>query len=150
MSRSRAMYSAVVEQALVIQAQELFESSTTDVDSKQVKRRLTQLDNEFELIHQAFKNQTKDYMVEYNPLDGLEKAMLNFNEVVREWLPKQPDNDLTSTILDLFFANNKYIKISEYFDESYRILIQNPEDNIKIEEQILDPSPYLDASLKKG
>lgn len=149
-SRSRAMYSAVVEQALVIQAQELFESSTTDVDSKQVKRRLTQLDNEFELIHQAFKNQTKDYMVEYNPLDGLEKAMLNFNEVVREWLPKQPDNDLTSTILDLFFANNKYIKISEYFDESYRILIQNPEDNIKIEEQILDPSPYLDASLKKG
>jgi Rad3-related DNA helicase len=53
-------------------------------------------------------------------------------------------------MLDLFFANNKYIKISEYFDESYRILIQNPEDNIKIEEQILDPSPYLDASLKKG
>lgn len=149
-SRSRAMYSAVVEQALVIQAQELFESSTTDVDSKQVKRRLTQLDNEFELIHQAFKNQTEDYMVEYSPLDGLEKAMLNFNEVVREWLPKQPDNDLTSTILDLFFANNKYIKISEYFDESYRILIQNPEDDIKIEEQILDPSPYLDASLKKG
>jgi DNA excision repair protein ERCC-2 len=149
-SRSRAMYSAVVEHALVVKAQELFQTAKGDVDSKQVKRRLSQLDNEFELIHQAFENQAEDHMVEYNPLDGLEKAMLNFNEVTREWLTKQPDTDLTSTILDLFFANNAYVKISEFFDESYRVLIQDTDDGIKIEEQILDPSPYLDASLKKG
>lgn len=149
-SRSRAMYSAEINQDAVIKVQELFKKSKGDVDSKQIKRRLTQLDNELELIHQAFSEQSEEYMVENNPLDALEKAMLNFNEAGREWLPKQPDNDLTSGILDLFFINNKYIKISEYFDESYRVLIKNTEAGINIQEQILDPSPYLDASLKKG
>jgi DNA excision repair protein ERCC-2 len=149
-SRSRAMYSAEVNQGLVIKAQELFKEVKNDVDSKQVKRRLTQLDNEFELINQTFQAQNKEDLVEFNPLDSLEKAMLNFNEATREWLPKQPESDLTTSILDLFFANNKYVKISEYFDESYRILIKNTETGINIQEQILDPSPYLDASLKKG
>lgn len=149
-SRSRAMYSAEINQDAVIKVQELFKKAKGDVDSKQIKRRLTQLDNELELIHQAFSEQSEEYMVENNPLDALEKAMLNFNEAGREWLPKQPDNDLTSGILDLFFINNKYIKISEYFDESYRVLIKNTEAGINIQEQILDPSPYLDASLKKG
>ncbi|KRN94916.1 ATP-dependent DNA helicase [Pediococcus stilesii] len=149
-SRSRAMYSAEINQDAVIKVQELFKKAKGDVDSKQIKRRLTQLDNELELIHQAFSEQSEEYMVENNPLDALEKAMLNFNEAGREWLPKQPDNDLTSGILDLFFINNKYVKISEYFDESYRVLIKNTEAGINIQEQILDPSPYLDASLKKG
>lgn len=149
-SRSRAMYSAEINQSLIIKAQDLFQKATNAVDSQQVKRRLTQLDNEVELINQTFKEQSEEYMVEHNPLDSLEKAMLNFNEATREWLPKQPDSELTTSILDLFFANNKYVKISEYFDESYRVLVKKTDTGINIEEQILDPSPYLDASLKKG
>lgn len=149
-SRSREMYSAEINTDQVVKAQELFETSGHDVDSSTVKRWLNRLGNELTIIQNTFEKENKEALVDYQPLGPLENVMLKFNEAVREWLPKQPDGDLTDQILSVFFACSVYLKIAEYYDESYRIIIKKTEVGINVQEQILDPSPYLDASLKKG
>lgn len=150
-SRSRSMYSATLTEQAVLDAESNEKTSTGNVDKKLLKKRMTQVDNEFQLIRNTFDEQGQDLLTDRDPLSSLERALLNFNEAAREWLPKQPDNDFTDSILELFFASNKYLKISEFFDESYRLLISKDENrNLVIQEQILDPSPYLDESLSKG
>lgn len=151
-SRSRDMYSADLNEELIARVRSLLDKSASAVESKQLKRRLTQLNNELKLIKNDFEERAHDnFIATTEPLDDLEKAILNFNEVTREWLPKQPDSDLTSSVLDLFFAGNKYIKIGEFYDNSYRVLMSEDDDgNLLIQEKILDPSPYLNQSLEKG
>ena len=147
-SRSRAMYSATLNQDLVLKTRDLFADNPDLTESKSIKRQLSRIINELDLIDESLDG--KDQDVSYQPLDSLEKAMLKFNDATRDWLPKQNDDDIVASVLELFFAINKYLKISEFFDESYRVLIKKEDNQLQLQEQILDPSPYLNESLKKG
>ena len=147
-SRSRAMYSATLNQDLVLKTRDLFADNPDLTESKSIKRQLSRIINELDLINESLDG--KDQDVSYQPLDSLEKAMLKFNDATRDWLPKQNDDDIVASVLELFFAINKYLKISEFFDESYRVLIKKDDNQLQLQEQILDPSPYLNESLKKG
>lgn len=124
------MYSAEINTDQVVKAQELFETSGHDVDSSTVKRWLNRLGNELTIIQNTFEKENKEALVDYQPLGPLENVMLKFNEAVREWLPKQPDGDLTDQILSVFFACSVYLKIAEYYDESYRIIIKKQKSEL--------------------
>nr|WP_225365961.1 ATP-dependent DNA helicase [Levilactobacillus bambusae] len=147
-SRSRDMYSAAIDKAPLVDLITLAKKSATA--SRKLKTAMTKLKKAFDQVAAPLKREHRtEWTGETQPPD-FDHALGRFTDTVSEWLPDQPNDDFTQAVLTYFFAANTYVKISDYYNETYRMHLTLSDHNVIIKQVCLDPSQYLSESLKLG
>ncbi|WP_412989202.1 ATP-dependent DNA helicase [Pediococcus siamensis] len=150
-SRARDMYTAEVDDHDIDTLLEMSKSAAENEDIKGIANQLSKVQTAFDQVKLPLTEQHKTQAVTTEELTGFRHRLEKFNLFVQDWLPKQPQTPFTSQILDFYFMLLRYVKISAFYDESYRVIVMVREDQrISVKELCLDPSPYLDMSLKMG
>ncbi|MCH5462362.1 ATP-dependent DNA helicase [Lactobacillus sp. LC28-10] len=90
-----------------------------------------------------------------SPADEFNKAVTKLSDHISDWLgdEQRPQTDYTKAVLDFYFACLSYLKIADFYDETYRTKITLGEDHdreIVFKQLCLDPSLFLRDCLDKG
>ncbi|HBF75882.1 MAG TPA: ATP-dependent helicase [Lactobacillus sp.] len=90
-----------------------------------------------------------------SPADDFNKAVTKLSDHISDWLgdEQRPQTDYTKTVLDYYFACLSYLKIADFYDETYRTKINLGDDHdreITFKQLCLDPSAFLRDCLDKG
>lgn len=96
----------------------------------------------------------KDESVFNEAAVGFDKAVKQLTDSVGDWLGReQPQDDYTKAVLDYYFSCMSYLKIADFYDDTYRTKITVGDDqdrDITFKQLCLDPSAFLADSLQKG
>lgn len=89
------------------------------------------------------------------PAINFNQAVTKLSDHISDWLgdEKRPQNDFTKAVLDYYFTCLSYLKIADYYDETYRTKINLGDDHdreITFKQVCLDPSAFLRDCLDKG
>lgn len=89
------------------------------------------------------------------PAINFNQAVTKLSDHISDWLgdEKRPQNDFTKAVLDYYFSCLSYLKIADYYDETYRTKINLGDDHdreITFKQVCLDPSAFLRDCLDKG
>ena len=87
------------------------------------------------------------------PLDDLAQVLTRFTETVHDWLAEPPTPALqpaVELVLPVFFLANQYLRIGDFYDDTFKTEIAKEHDTIMIKMLCLDPSHFVDDALKKG
>lgn len=152
-SRSRDMYSTSLTLGpltdLIAETKHQSEGSTTLLRS-------------FRSLRKAFFKfagpllESKDHESVFNAsADGFNKAVNQLAEHISDWLgaEKRPQTDFTKAVLDYYFSCLSYLKIADFYDDTYRTKItigDDPDRDITFKQLCLDPSAFLHDCLEKG
>lgn len=89
-----------------------------------------------------------------SPADDFNKAVDKLSGTISDWLAdEQPQNDFTEAVLNYYFACLSYLKIADFYDDTFRTRIMIGDDenrDIVFKQLCLDPSAFLRDSLLKG
>ncbi|WP_282801523.1 helicase C-terminal domain-containing protein [Secundilactobacillus kimchicus] len=151
-SRARSMYSAELTVApltdLISLAKETFETHPPLVSA-------------FRKLRKAFYQYSGPVMesgkadsIFNDSVSGFNKAVTELTEKISDWLAQQqPQTPFTQAVLDYYFACLSYLKIADFYDETFRTKISvgpNQDREITFKQLCLDPSAFLHDSLLKG
>ena len=78
------------------------------------------------------------------------RALPAFSSAAEEWLEEHREGALHDTILQLYFDVRFFLKIWELYDEHFTSLLTLSGTEISLELLCLDPSTFLDESMKLG
>ncbi|MTV82045.1 ATP-dependent DNA helicase [Secundilactobacillus folii] len=89
------------------------------------------------------------------PADDFNKAVVKLSDHISDWISdeKRPQTPFTKAVLDYYFAALSYLKIADFYDETYRTKINLGDDQdreITFKQLCLDPSAFLHDCLSKG
>lgn len=150
-SRARDMYTAQVDDRPIDALLAAGKMAKDNEDVQGITNQLKKVQTVFDQVKLPLTEQNQTQAVTTEELTSFRHGLEKFNSFVQDWLPKQPPVPFTSQILDFFFTLLRYVKISAFYDESYRVIVSLDEDgSVSVKELCLDPSPYLDMSLKMG
>ncbi|KRK12403.1 ATP-dependent helicase [Lacticaseibacillus zeae DSM 20178 = KCTC 3804] len=152
---------------LVSRARDMYTASITDQDFTNLKqalvpykgaaltklrRAITRIVNTLSAIaDQRLMKQSPVF--EEAPLDDLTNVLAKFTETVHDWLAEPPTPALqpaVDLVLPVFFLANQYLRIGDFYDETFKTEITKDHGVVTVKELCLDPSHFVDESLKKG
>lgn len=150
-SRSRDMYTAEVDDREIDNLLKAAKNASQNEDVQGISNQLKKVQTVFDQVKLPLVEQHKTKAVTTEELDSFRHGLEKFNSFVSDWLAKQEPTPFTSQILEFYFILLRYVKISAFYDESYRVIVTlNDDESVSVKELCLDPSPYLDMSLKMG
>lgn len=150
-SRSRDMYTAQVDDRKIDNLLAAGKTANKNEDVQGISKQLKKVQTVFDQVKLPLDEQHETQAVTTEELTGFRHGLEKFNTFVQDWLAKQEPTPFTSQILDFYFTLLRYVKISAFYDESYRVIVTiNDDQSVSVKELCLDPSPYLDMSLKMG
>lgn len=106
-------------------------------------------------ITAAFAEQGKrledeKFFVEEVPSKEFLNSVFRFSSELSQWLEENKSHSLHSEVLSLYFEVLFFLQISELYDEHYKTYLLKEKNTVTVSLLCLDPSEYLDASMKKG
>ncbi|WP_125770245.1 ATP-dependent DNA helicase [Companilactobacillus furfuricola] len=147
-SRARDMYSAEVTNVAIPEL--IKEAQKQKNSTKKYQNQLKKLQKAFEDVKFTLDLLKKDELVTADIPDNLVKALNKFNEFITDWLKDREPSDFVDDTRDYFFQCLQFLKISGYYDDTYKTRIVLDGGNISVKQICLDPSFFLDQSLKLG
>lgn len=147
-SRSREMYSAAISSRPLDHLLRLSEDASAA--TPKLRRRLSDLRATFDdLAAPLIADQATDSTF-LTPPENFEHDLSRLVEAVHDWLIDQPQTPFVQAVLDYYFAAISYQRISEYYDDTYRMRLAIEDGNITLKQLCLDPSAFLADSLALG
>ena len=147
--RSRAMYTKEISSEEVKNLLDKLHSLPQP--PQEVVNKLNTLLNAFDLIKEPLLNyQQQDVIIE-EKLSSITKKLMYFCDFVTEWLKENPEFSLKDELLELFFTAYTFVKVSDYYTESFRthlLITKNSELLIRV--FCLDSSSLIANSLNLG
>lgn len=148
--RARSMYSAAITRgdfAGLIPALKGQKGSKIT----QLRKAIRTVLNTFDVLDANLNGQEHFQQDAIEPMrDNLDGFCTHFHE----WLEMDPTAQtqlVVDACLDTFFLANAYVKISELYDDTYVTRVARiAKDDIMVKQLCLNPSTFLDASMKKG
>lgn len=144
-NRSRQMYSASIYRKSF---KDIFKSFSKN--DKKIQRNLRKIDREFASIEETAQEAGWTFHHQKSPAETLTKLLLRFSELTKEWLAANSENSEEEKILDLYFEVLHFLKISEFYDETYETMIEVKYNDLEIRQFCMSPAPFLANSLNKG
>lgn len=147
-SRARDMYSAEVSNVGIA---ELIKKAQQQKNStKRYQNQFKKLAKAFDDVKFTLDLLKKDELVTADIPSNLLKALNKFNEFVTDWLKDREPSDFVDETRDYFFQCLTFLKISGFYDDTYKTRIVIDGDKISVKQICLDPSYFLDQSMKLG
>lgn len=151
-SRSRDMYSKELPLAPLNQ---LIVSAKDEDDTAGLRRGFRDLRKAFFKFAGPLLDSNDTESVFNASADGFNKAINKLSERISDWLgrKKRPQTPFTQAVLDYYFACLSYLKIADFYDDTYRTKISIGDDrdrDITFKQICLDPSNFLRDCLDKG
>ncbi|GMA47105.1 helicase C-terminal domain-containing protein [Tetragenococcus muriaticus] len=141
-NRSREMYSADIKRNTFESALKSFPKN-----SKKILKSLRDIDNEFASIEEIAQQNGWTFHHQKAPAETLNKLLLRFSGLAKEWLAANPENQNQEEILNLYFEVLHFLKISDFYDDTYESTIEIIGDNIKIRQFCMAPAHFLNNML---
>lgn len=148
-SRSRDMYTKEISSQ---QIKDLLDKlQTLPHPPQKIVDKLNTLLNDFDLIKEPLVNyQQADVIIE-EKLASLTKKIMYFCDFTTDWLAENPHFSLKDDLLEFFFAAYAFVKVSDYYNNSFRthlFITENSELLIRV--FCLDSSELIANSLNLG
>ncbi|WP_155287400.1 ATP-dependent DNA helicase [Lacticaseibacillus zhaodongensis] len=148
--RARSMYSAAVNRAAF--------ADIIPALKGQKGGKMTQLRKAIRGVLDTFDvldaNSDGQEHFQQDAIEPMRDSLDGFCTRFHEWLEMEPSAQTKIVIdagLDTFFLANAYVKISELYDDTYVTrVVRISRDDIMVKQLCLNPSTFLDASMKKG
>lgn len=148
-SRARSMYSAEISDAPIAHLLKLAKPDKSQ-PSDDLQRELKKVRRSFGRISQALIDDDVTEQLSIDPPDKLSRTLRNFNDFISDWLQKQQPSELLDAVRNYFFDCLTFVKISDMYDGSYQTRTVQEGHHITVKELCLDPSDFLNRSLKLG
>ncbi|WP_049173207.1 ATP-dependent DNA helicase [Lacticaseibacillus rhamnosus] len=150
-SRARDMYTAsLTNQDFINLKQALAPFKGTALTK--VRRTMTRIVTTMNTLADQLLN-GQSLIFQAAPLDDLAQVLTRFTETVHDWLAEPPTPALqpaVELVLPVFFLANQYLRIGDFYDDTFKTEIAKEHDTIMIKMLCLDPSHFVDDALKKG
>ena len=149
-SRSREMYSASLSSQELVKLISILKKHRFRTHS--IIPALTDLKKAFRTERQTLNQQRRFSLNLIPPIKGFNQMVQRVTHTLHKWLPKQkPSDDLTRLVIHYDFQCVSYLKISEFYDATYRTrIIHNLHHHITLRQFCIDPSKHLAHSLNLG
>ncbi|MFC6255127.1 helicase C-terminal domain-containing protein [Secundilactobacillus hailunensis] len=152
-SRSRDMYST--ELSLAPLTDLIAATKQADEGTPTLLRALRAMRRAFFKIAGPLIESDDQESVFNSPANDFNQAVEKLRDHISDWLgdEKRPQTDYTKAVLDYYFACLSYLKIADFYDETYRTKINlgdNADREITFKQLCLDPSEFLHDCLAKG
>lgn len=152
-SRARDMYSA--ELSLGPLTDLIADAHGKGAGNRRLLQDLRDLRKAFFEFAGPLMSSNKIESVSAAPAEGFNKAVTHLTETISDWLgdEKREQDPFIKAVLDYYFNCLSYLKISDYYDDTYRTKItlgDNPDYQITFKQLCLDPSIFLHECLDKG
>ncbi|MBM7711716.1 helicase C-terminal domain-containing protein [Enterococcus xiangfangensis] len=141
-NRSKEMYSASISRETIAQIQK-----DLDKSFKKLKKAFNKVDNEFELIVQALDGES--YHQQQAAPESLINSLFKLQEQIKEWLAEHPEHFLQERMLPVYFEILRFTRMSEYYDDHYRTIVEQKRYDLIIKEYCIDPSWFLEQTMEK-
>ncbi|KRN90591.1 helicase C-terminal domain-containing protein [Ligilactobacillus ceti] len=145
-ARSKSMYTKEVSAAAVA---DLLNKVQTNNLPKALAKRLTQLLNAFDVLKTVLIENQQTQLILDERLKDLELRMQQFITYTSRWLKEVPDSSLKEAVLEVFLACHAFLKIADFFDDTFRISLQlsDQTNDLIVKVFSLNPSRLLQEDL---
>lgn len=152
-SRSRDMYSTALSLAPLTDL--IAATKNSDEGTPALLRAFRAMRRAFFKVAGPLLESGEEESVFNSPADDFNKAVTKLSDHISDWLgdEQRPQTDYTKAVLDYYFACLSYLKIADFYDETYRTKINLGDDHdreITFKQLCLDPSAFLRDCLDKG
>lgn len=143
-NRAREMYSATISR-----------NHLADLEVKvaakfrKLKKAFRRVDDEFELIAQMAQEQDWTYHAQPSPADSLTQRLFQLQEVMKEWLAENPQQDGQEKMLAAYFEINRFTRMSEFYDDHYLTTVDLANYDLVVKEFCVDPAYFLEQTTEK-
>lgn len=144
-NRSREMYSASITDQIFVKLAELIPKK-----KRKVQTLLSKLISSFDLLKEQSEQEGWRFKHQQLPPEKIIDLLYPLVEQLQEILIEENDGQQKNQILPLYFDCIRFLKISEFYDDSYQTTIEVHLYKIIVKQFCMDPSHFLDASLSKG
>lgn len=144
-NRSREMYSADLSQNEFDELRKTFSKA-----ERKLKRVLNRIDDHFSMIREQAIADHWEYRHQKASPESLINDLYRFTELMKEWLAEHPTDSAAEKALNVYFSANRFLKISEFYDNHYETTIEISRKDIHLRLFCIEPAPFLQQSLEKG
>jgi DNA excision repair protein ERCC-2 len=144
--RARAMYSAELDKATVLQLQRAVKPQVPALAKK-----LGEINKILLEKRKLCQAEDKDALIEHELPDKLIKAIRGFSRKAEDWLILNQAADFRQALLEFYFLCSNYLRTAEYFDTFYVSYFERRgSSDLKAKLFCLDPSPMLTIPLERS
>lgn len=143
--RARSMYSARLCKSDFWEAKKALGKG-----GGKLKSALLKLNREWISLRQQIQESEERFLLCKEGKVEIARALPAFSSAAEEWLEEHREGALHDTILQLYFDVRFFLKIWELYDEHFTSLLTLSGTEISLELLCLDPSTFLDESMKLG
>lgn len=150
-SRSRDMYSAEITSDPLLKLIDQYKQNPDLADAP--RKHLQKLNKAFRKFSKPLRDSGDPSSIFSEEVTDFNKAIRKLTDYLHDWLVTQPKSDMIDATLDYYFSCLSYLKISDYYDDTYRTKIsldERDDHRISFKQICLDPSAFLQESLNKG
>lgn len=147
LKRAREMYSATLSSAPLRKINNALQKDTSQVSA--------QLQQQLPSVIAAFTDLISgdNQVVLTQPPQALTQALQKLVHYLGTWLPKYERNaaqPLLTTIKEYYFNCLTYLKINDYYEQTYKTIVTTTRNYVKVELCCLDPSLFINNRLQKA
>ena len=144
-NRSREMYSASVTDQLFVKLTALIPKR-----KRKTHKILAKIISEFDLLKERSEREGWRFKHQQLPAESLINLIFQLVEQIQELLIDEKDGHQKNQILPHYFECIRFLKMSEFYDDSYETTIEISLYQIKIKQFCMNPSKFLENTLNKG
>jgi Rad3-related DNA helicase len=144
-NRSKEMYSAEIHRSTY---QELRKQLPTN--QQKLRRALNKVEKEFSAIEKIAETDHWEYHHQKEPHETMVKQLTKLAEIMKEWLPANPDHPMQEAVLQAYFEVNHFLRINEFYDDHYETTVEIKRYEMTLRQFCIEPAPFLEQVLDKG
>lgn len=143
--RARDMYSAQLNKSAVYGLKKALGKS-----HRKLAAALTGVNQEMiELRHQCADAETRVLRLPEG-VPNLVRKLARLSAACESWLEEHREGELHAEVLALYFDIRFFLRVAEWYDETYTTLVFTAGSEVSVRLLCLDAAPFLDASLALG
>ncbi|MHC5267851.1 ATP-dependent DNA helicase [Enterococcus sp. LJL98] len=143
--RSREMYSAALSDSIFVELQKRLPKQ-----KRKIQGLLANILSEFDLLKDASEKELWTYKHQVFAPEKLTHLLFQLTEHLQMYFVEHEDGEDKEQILVHYFECIRFLKMSEYYDDSYETTIEIGYHQITIKLFCIDPSSFLEDTLNKG
>ena len=120
------------------------------MDQQKLRRALNKVEKEFSAIEKIAETDHWKYHHQKEPHETMNKQLAKLAELMKEWLPANPEHAAQEAVLQSYFEVNHFLKIAEFYDDHYETTVEVTRYELTLRQFCIEPAPFLQQVLDKG
>lgn len=140
--RSREMFSARIEKKDFLRLRRLLKNKESEAFNVAGK-----VNSRFLELKQAMGDLRRTWEKEIP--EGITAQLRGLTHSIERWQPASLGASFSQKVLDLYFAANWFLKVSDLYGENYITCLERDENNLKVKLFCVDPSDQLGEAFQR-